>query len=826
MKKIIYSSFAVVFAAIMLSSCNSEIIIDDVQDENLVEVTIIAGNPNPEAPTKTEMYEGNPYWTKGDAIGVTDGSTTNYKFTTGITERATTASFTGSTSVSSALYAYYPHSSLGTVAAGARTEIPANQHPTATSFDGDADVMFSKQFTVSPASTTVSGLEFARAGAILKVVLKDNTTGKKITDQHPSIVSLTATENLVGRVILDVVNQEIGDLYGNQSKTVNANYSSTSWFAINGTNGAYIIVYPQTLAEGSSLTVYANTEGFAITKAITIPAGGIKLDPGKITTLNIGIGDSNVVADPALTLPCGDNFAWLDPTGTNGNAITSSSSPALSDFYSTSDKVFFTANTKEIRLGNSSTAGYLTTVGIDLSSASHITVSAKQYNGTDGGKIVVSVDGGDPITATNDGSALGAAYKNYVFNIPASTAKSKITIATDKKRAYINGISIETGAYVPPADPEVIPYNNTLINSHSGFTISNVSLGGLENIWTDTSYGVQASANGSSSNSESYLVSPQIDLSGASHATLSIDHSIRYFADVATAKTQATLEAKLGDEDWTAVAIPTYPATQSNTFISTTVDIDDYCGGVAQFRFKYLATTSNQGRWQIKNFLVKEATHGITASPSTAVIGGTAGNTVNVTATSDYEVTYSTTGSGFSVAQNGKVFTLTATGNGGASEETLGTLIIKESGDASVNTTVTVKQGAAASGETLPFNWDGGSDDGTANMTISAGSDYASSPKVKFQTANTHYIIVRIASAATQVSFTGKNNGTADGNHVTLQGSVDGTSYTDIQEFVIGSGTQTYTSTNSINNTYRYLKLVLTTKATSTNTAMGSIHIE
>lgn len=826
MKKLFYSSFAVLFAAIMLSSCNSELVIDDVQDEDLVEVTIIAGNPSPESLTKTEMYEGDPYWSKGDAIGVTDGTSTNYKFTTGITERATTASFTGTTSVSSTLYAYYPHSSLGTTSAGARTEIPANQYPTATSFDGNADVMFSKQFTVSPASTTVSGLEFARAGAILKVVLKDNTTGTKITGQHPSILSLTATNNLVGRVALDVVNQEIGDLYGNQSKTVNANYSSTSWFAINGTNGAYIIVYPQTLAEGSSLTVYANTEGYAITKAITIPSGGIKLDPGKITTLNIGIGDANVVADPALTLPCGDSFVWLNPTGTNGNAISSTSSPALDGFYSTCDKVYFTDKIKEVKLGNSSTAGYLTTVGIDLSSASHITVSAKQYNGSDGGKIVVSVDGCEPITATNDGSALGASYKDYVFNLPAATAKSKVTIATDKKRAYVNSIFIEEGAYVPPAVLENIPYNNTLISSHSGFTISNASLGGLEYIWSDTSYGVQASANGSASNSESYLVSPQIDLSGASHATLSIDHSIRYFADVATAKTQATLEAKVDDGDWTTVVIPTYPTTQSNTFVGTTANIDDFCGGIAQFRFKYLATTSNQGRWQIKNFLVKEAAHGITASTSTAVIGGTTGNSVNVTATSDYEVSYSTTGSGFSVTQNGRVFTLTATGNGGASETTLGTLTIKEFGDASVNTTVTVKQGAAASGETLPFNWDGGSGDGTANMTISAGSDYGSSPKVKFQTANSHYIIVRIASAATKVSFTGKNNGTADGNHVTLQGSVDGSSYADIQEFVIGSGTQTYTSTNSISSTYRYLKLVLTTKATSTNTAMGSIHIE
>ncbi len=572
--------------------------------------------------------------------------------------------------------------------------------------------------------------------------------------------------------------------------------------------------------------MYANTEAYAITKAITIPAGGIKLDPGKITTLNVEISDSHVVDDAALTLPCGDDFSWLNPTGTENSAISSSSSPALSAFYSTSDKVYFTANTSEVRIGSSSYSGYLTTVGIDLSSASYVTVSAKQYNGSDGGRIQISVDGGDPIDAVNDGGALGASYKNYYFNIPAATAKSKITIATSKKRGYVNSISITEGTYVPSADPEAIPYSNTLISNHNGFTINNVSLGGLEYVWSDTSYGVQARAQSSTSDVEAYLVSPEIDLSGVTTAALSFNHSICYFADVATAKSQTELQAKVDGGAWTAVAIPTYPSTQSNTFVSTTANVDDFCGGIAQFRFKYLATTSNQGRWQIKNFQVKEATHSVSATPNPAVIGGTAGNTRVVTATSDYEVTYSTTGSGFSVVQDGKSFTLTASSNGGASEATLGTLIIKEVGDASVNTTITVKQEAASSGETLPFNWDGGLNDGTSNMTIVAGSDYSSTPKVKFQTANSHYIIVRIASAATLVSFTGKNNGTANGNHVTLQGSVDGSSYTDIQEFTIASGTNTYTSTNAINASYRYIKLVLTTKAANTNTAMGNIHIE
>ena len=826
MKKFL-SVIAVLLTAFFIVSCDKDVNNPEgMQDNQLVKVSIIAGNPTTKSDTKTLIDGGTPKWSVGDAIGVSDGTSTNYKFTTDITSPSTTATFTGTTSVSSDLYAYYPYNSLGVSASGAKVEIPVNQNPTATSFDGAADVMISRKFTVDPAGTTVSGLEFARAGAIIKVVFKDNTTGNVITGQHPNIVSITSsTANLVGRLYLNFAGQSVGELYGSQSKTVNANYTPITQYSIDGTNGAYIIVYPQTLATGTdNLTITANTEGYSISKTVSVPASGIKLDPGKLTTLNVSINDENIAPDVALSLPFDDDFSWLDGKAADGTAITGSSTPPLYGLYSTGDKLYTTPNANEIRIGNSSSSGFIVTKGINLSSASHITVSAKQY-GSDVSKIKVSVDGGDPIDAVNDGSNLGGSYRNYIFNLPASSAKSKVKISTSAKRAYVNSISIEDGSYVPPAE-KTLPYDNSLIGSHTDFSIYNVNTGSLEDVWTNTSYGVQASAYGTTSDVETYLVSPLISLTGVSNAILSFDHSINFFADVATAQTQTALQIKVGDGDWTDFVIPTYPTALGNTFVNAIISLDAYCGNVITLRFKYLATSTNPGRWQIKNFLVKEATHSISATPNPAVIGGSIGSFVNVTATSDYGVTYSTTGSGFTVTQDGKTFKLTATSGGGASESTLGTLVIEELDDPSVKTTVTVKQDAVATGETLPFNWDGGKEDGTANMIIQAGSDYASSPKVKFQTANSHYIIVRIAEPATTVSFVGKNNGTANGNHVTLQGSVDGTSYTNIQEFTIASGTNTYTSTESINESYRYIKLILTTKASSTNTAMGTIHIE
>ena len=97
-------------ASATIIACNKEAPSKiEENEEDLVEVTIIAGNPATEDVTKTEIEGLNPYWSVGDAIGVSNGTSTNYKFTTGIESRSATASFTGTTSVSSELYAYYPY---------------------------------------------------------------------------------------------------------------------------------------------------------------------------------------------------------------------------------------------------------------------------------------------------------------------------------------------------------------------------------------------------------------------------------------------------------------------------------------------------------------------------------------------------------------------------------------------------------------------------------------------------------------------------------------------------------------------------------------------
>lgn len=315
MKKLFNATIALALSSMLFFSCSKS---DDVVVKNedvLVKATLIAGNPQADPGTKTEIQGTTPYWSVGDAVGVTNGVSTNAEFTSSITSPSTTATFSGET-VSGDLFAYYPYSTAGVGTSGASIVLPAEQNPTATSFDGRADVLVFKMFTVDPENTTVSGLEFKRLTAAVKVVFKDNTGGS-LAGEHPTFVSLEAGSNLIGSVLVNFAGQSMSVQSG--ATKVTANYTASTQYAIDGTNGAYFVVFPQTLASGTTLTVKANTENYYIEKNITIPSSGIEILEGKITTLNIGLGAAHVTHHPVINVTSAPSPVVY--TATTGNTI-------------------------------------------------------------------------------------------------------------------------------------------------------------------------------------------------------------------------------------------------------------------------------------------------------------------------------------------------------------------------------------------------------------------------------------------------------------------------------------------------------------------------
>ena len=437
MKRLFKFAMFVALAATTFTACqkdNTEP--NELGGGKLVKMTFHAGNPEIGTAVRTEMEGLTPYWSVGDVIGVsTDGTTKQAQFTNDATERAQRTTFTGEIETSDVYYAYYPYTSNGLGEAegnkGAKIDLPSNQSPTATSFDGKADILVSQ-----PISGEITSLKFRRLVGIAKIVLKDNTADNLLNGQHVSSLTMTVSDkNLAGRCIVDLLNYTMYEPYYNGSKSIQATYTAATTYLIDGTGASYLCVYPQELAAESTLTIEASTEGYSIKKEITLPSA-IKLEAGKITTLNIGLTEEHLTAEAAgLALPFSDDFSWAD----NGEA-DGTSALALAEYpegkYSATEKTY--KGIGGLKVGSGSDRGYFTTVALDLSKEFSVIVNAKQWK-TDNSKLQITI--GETIQTAD----LSDTAQDYVFNFEPQGNKATVEVKVEGKRGYIYRIDIVEG---------------------------------------------------------------------------------------------------------------------------------------------------------------------------------------------------------------------------------------------------------------------------------------------------------------------------------------------------------------------------------------------
>ncbi|MCM1071336.1 MAG: DUF5689 domain-containing protein [[Clostridium] fimetarium] len=161
-----------------------------------------------------------------------------------------------------------------------------------------------------------------------------------------------------------------------------------------------------------------------------------------------------------------------------------------------------------------------------------------------------------------------------------------------------------------PATPPVEAAGETIFSesfasSLGNFTIENIAMpAGLSYIWSsDTRYTcakAQGFASGQAYDTDSRLVSPEIDLAGTKNVTVNFEHAGNYFADAETAKQEATFEVSEDGSNWTKVEIPNY--FSSFTFVkSGTIDLKAYAGKKIRIAFRYKSTAAKAGTWEVKN---------------------------------------------------------------------------------------------------------------------------------------------------------------------------------------------------------------------------------
>lgn len=200
---------------------------------------------------------------------------------------------------------------------------------------------------------------------------------------------------------------------------------------------------------------------------------------------------------------------------------------------------------------------------------------------------------------------------SFNANLSINNGKPVVTVgnATISKWAEKPGgdINVDFDGGTQPGG-ETVVLDESFATGQGSFTIDNKQLPNGEGsfVWNLGSFNddkfMKASAyiNDTKYASESWLVSPPVDLSQATTATLTFDHVHNY---AGTAEEEFTLWAtETSADNWQQLTIDKYGS--GFNFTTATIDLSAYAGKTIKFAFKYISTTDAAGTWEIKNVKV------------------------------------------------------------------------------------------------------------------------------------------------------------------------------------------------------------------------------
>lgn len=203
--------------------------------------------------------------------------------------------------------------------------------------------------------------------------------------------------------------------------------------------------------------------------------------------------------------------------------------------------------------------------------------------------------------------------KEYLYTADLSINNGKPTVkmgnATITDWVTVPGGDIDVdfdGGSTEPGEEKVL-LDESFATSQGQFTIDNKQLpDGSTYVWkhmAEYKY-MKASAfvGGGPKASESWLVSPDLNLAGANSALLTFEHTHKF---AGTPSEELTLWiTETAAENWAQLTIDKYGTNNDYNFVTASVDLSAYLGKTVKFAFKYVSTTSAAGTWEIKNVKV------------------------------------------------------------------------------------------------------------------------------------------------------------------------------------------------------------------------------
>lgn len=159
-----------------------------------------------------------------------------------------------------------------------------------------------------------------------------------------------------------------------------------------------------------------------------------------------------------------------------------------------------------------------------------------------------------------------------------------------------------------PGKPAV--FEETFAEGQGQFTIEDKNLPeGLTYIWKHDTYKgksymkASAFANNTKFASESWLVSPVIDLTKTTAPELSFSNAANFFSEGFSCAVKVKEE---GAADWADLTLINQPEGKNWNFVDTSADMKAYKGKKVQLAFVYVSTENAAGTWEVKDVKITD----------------------------------------------------------------------------------------------------------------------------------------------------------------------------------------------------------------------------
>ncbi len=180
--------------------------------------------------------------------------------------------------------------------------------------------------------------------------------------------------------------------------------------------------------------------------------------------------------------------------------------------------------------------------------------------------------------------------------------------------ASVNPVFGNIGGGDTPSDEPAdgIYLDATFGDDQGDFTIENTLMPSpLTAIWTHDAYGYMKatgyhSADKLNLDTESWLISPEIQLGASTNAILTFDQVWNFFSSLEVAASEATVNIREVGGQWVNLTVPTVPeAFGWKPWVSSgDISLAAYNGKKVQIGFCYKSTAAKAGTWELKNVRV------------------------------------------------------------------------------------------------------------------------------------------------------------------------------------------------------------------------------